>query len=218
MSAKWMPWAVALAAVGGVSWSLGVATTRAVPTSVAIIDPNRLLESLDEQQVQEAKLKAEVARLDQQLQPMRDALSALQEEMKALEGAALRQATVSGRSMQAQLQATAEGYDALLADERSRLLRDMYAKIELAVKAYAEQSGFDIVLVDDRELSFPKVSPAPNQSLQLSNTMYYNAGVDITDEVIAAMNLSFKTSGSSAGVGGSGAGGPGAGGQGTGNR
>jgi Skp family chaperone for outer membrane proteins len=84
-------------------------------------------------------------------------------------------------------------------NERSLMLRDIYNKIKSSVATLAEENGYDIVLISDvqREVVVNPQSEIPREvqvleRIGLQRAMYTSSQIDITEQIVAHMNLEWE--------------------------
>lgn len=197
------PAAVVLALLG--AWGLGMASRPpATPTAVAVVHPNRVLDSLAERTVREDQLKGEIQKLEnERIGPLNRRKAVLEAEISELQGAAnieddparledlvLKQVELN--AINAQAESLVEGLTRFIEVRKEQLRQDLFRKISATVARIADANGYDIVLVDDRYVSYPEVIPQ-GRALSLANIMYFHDDTDISDEVITFMNNEFNT-------------------------
>ena len=174
----------------------GAGSAMADNTTVAVMDPNRVLEGLVERADAEAKLRGKFEELRAQADTRTSEIRALQEQMQATEdpnaqAALMAEIEAKGVKAIAFDQFAARQFDVELA----LLKQDLYRRIRGAVRDLSQANGIDIVLVDDNATPIQvnpdvKVARATQVSEQISQrrVMYAGAKVDITDELILRMN------------------------------
>ena len=79
------------------------------------------------------------------------------------------------------------------------MLRDFYNKIKSSVATLAEENGYDIVLISDvqREVVVNPQSEIPREvqvleRIGLQRAMYTSSQIDITEQIVAHMNLEWE--------------------------
>lgn len=183
----------------------GLHRVGAPPTSVAIVEMTSLIN-----ESAEAKFRAEA--LNKSIEPLRKELKDLQDkaEGKSKEVELLPKNSKDQLAAIVELQkvkATYEAYSKLyntLADlQIGEMHRDTYLSAIQAVQRVAKKDGFQLVLLDDRKLTFPANSGDREVSsiVQNKRILFAEDAVDITDRVMTDMNNAFNAPAPKSGAG-----------------
>lgn len=162
-----------------------------------------------------ADLEARFASIRQQLSARRDEMT--------------NKANLLKRSLQEELRPGTEAYDARLRElvileaemkafvdietakvERglAQALREIYNDIKLAVHSVAESKGLLLVVATDQLPDVPPESARQlREQIMFQKVLYWQPSVDITDEVISALNAKYLAERGSAPAGDTGSGG-----------
>jgi Skp family chaperone for outer membrane proteins len=195
--------AAGLALPGSLASATAQTGAQAGPTSIAVVNLQKILEQLTEFTNEKARLetenKARQAELDnitRELQDLASRLEAMAKDdpaRKATEAAAQGK-QIEGRARQQDLTAEVE-----LASGRA--MWSLYAKINDVVARYALQQGYDLVLVYD-EIQPPPASRQTRSIVQKISqdrqVMFASPRVDISDQIIVMMNNDYAASGGKA--------------------
>lgn len=164
--------------------------------TIATIDLLRLQPLLDERAGLQSRIEEAEARLDAELQPMRERLKRLEESIKDEAVSAEQKFEYSNQALmlQGSIQAAVQRADAILDSINASLMVGLYGKIRNSVQVIAEQEGYDIVFADDRSQTLTREnfsSGAVESYILGRGVMYANKTIDITDIVAKRMNLEY---------------------------
>jgi Skp family chaperone for outer membrane proteins len=197
---------VASAALLGaaVARSAAPAPFAAPPTSVAVVNLERLFENLNELKDRNTQLEtvretylAQVKDLDAKAKgleaELKEKIPATDRQKRAEKAAELTEA-------RAILKVRAELLEGNMERKNAEIIRDLYDKSAKSIADFAQREGYDIVLLDDRSLELPESGTVNNiNSVILSKRILFaKPGVDVTDRLISQMNTEY-TSGARAG-------------------
>lgn len=194
--------AVGSALIGGTAIAT-MSSMKAAPTAVGSIDITKVMQGLKEAEDARSRLndvvkgfqteldeiRAELKKIDAELEPMKDrsSLEYLRRVAKRVELEA------SGR-------ARTEGLQRLVDIEEGRTLREMFMKVQDAAKRLAEQQGYDVILLDDRGNNPPEgIAVSDKQTRPITQrevndivlsrrVLAVSATVDLTQALVDFMN------------------------------
>lgn len=192
-----------LLAVGG-AWhsaaraasAASAAAQAARPTAVALVDLERLINGLDEFNTMQNRVQPLVQELQGELTRLEGQINDLAAEMDLLPaGDTTRVALERDRRKQV-----------LIAEQRAAInqqlinlrfgdeIRAIYLKTLDTIEDIAERDGYDLVIVDDRNVRIPQGVDADRAQAFISRKrILYAAGtIDLTDRVMARMNADFS--------------------------
>jgi len=163
---------------------------------VAVVSISKVLEQLDERLDKESELGAigrkrqdEVNAIGEQARSAMAELDVLPKgtpDFKAKREEALR--------LEARFRMEKQLAELTLGEQQKSMQLELFNKIVAAVKSYAEQEGFDIVLTNDSNAVIP--DDLPDQQFLAAVTgrriVYAREDIDITDEIVLAMNNAYK--------------------------
>lgn len=154
--------------------------TSAVDLKVAYINTDSVLKYYEYLKVNREQLEAKTKKMDQDL---RNRTVGLQNEITAYQrnvsGMTLGQARAAEEDLgkkQQNLQMYQQSLQQQLMQEEARLQKELYDRITGFLKEYGQEKGLQVVL---------KFDPS-------SDVLYGGAGLDITDDVIKGLNVSYE--------------------------
>lgn len=154
--------------------------TSAVNLKVAYINTDSVLKYYEYLKVNREQLEAKTKKMDQDL---RNRTVGLQNEITAYQrnvsGMTLGQARAAEEDLgkkQQNLQMYQQSLQQQLMQEEARLQKELYDRITGFLKEYGQEKGLQVVL---------KFDPS-------SDVLYGGAGLDITDDVIKGLNVSYE--------------------------
>ena len=191
--------AVALVGLAAISLPLinnRSSTNAGADARIVTIDLEKVYNSIDTYKSKLDAIKAVESDLKTQAETQQAAIKDLEAEFDSYQPGSdaqlksmqqLQAAVGELRSLQVFAQAKIESMQA-------RALRDAYLLVKDATKRFAETEGFDYVMLDD---SIPAVEPSNAKQMlaQISARRFLFAAPsnDITEKLIAMLNLEFKT-------------------------
>jgi Skp family chaperone for outer membrane proteins len=98
-----------------------------------------------------------------------------------------------------QLQTSRKIYQQIINLEQGDVVRELYGKLVVTVKALAEKEGYDLVLLDDSGLRIPERATAEEFGglLRQRAVLYRADALDISDHILTRMNNEYATKGGS---------------------
>jgi Skp family chaperone for outer membrane proteins len=197
----------ALVGVGAASWRAGAyaPSLAAPPTSVAIVDLTTVIGSLKEVQVRNESLEAQKKADDAELKKIADELRKAQEDFTS---GVIDADSPEGRRKRADMfekqalgRARKEAFEGVRDLQAGEGLGQMYDKILATVSQLAAKDGYDLVIVDDRSIVFPKdekgrlQNVSKNQAEAIMSTrriLFAVDRIDITQQVVQKMNAEYN--------------------------
>jgi Skp family chaperone for outer membrane proteins len=171
----------------------------ASPSSVAVVKLVELLEGLDERTAMEADLDKIIAERQTQIDELNTQLETLQSDLEIL-----RPGTAAYQDKARQLleirslrETRFKVLQEIIAIEKGRMLREIYANVTDSVAEIAQRQGYDVVLVDDAEGDIPE-GATERQVLGLISArrvLFAGTTLDITSQVRTYMNNAFQAGG-----------------------
>ncbi len=191
--------AASLGLVGGFASHGGLQRASApAPTTLAIVDLQRLYNGLNELTDRNKDIDAKQKEFKEELEKLKKQAEEIETELKmtvdpkdtktrtnkSLEAVILRQ-SIQGKS---------ELYTRVLDITSGDVIRDLYGKATEAIAALAKRDGIDLVMFDDRSIGLPERSGMKelNQVVANKRVLFASEGVDITDRLIVIMNNDYK--------------------------
>lgn len=200
---RWVPWlAVAgiLAGAGAASAWRSAPAPMAAPASIGVVRLGALMDGLKEAQDKGAMLEARRLSVVADLKALEQQIQTLQETISAgtLQGEQLFNTAQEISEKQAFGQARASAAETRLDIARGDMMRELYTKVTVAVAQFAQNNGYDLILVDDR--SFPLARPQSNTAAQQEairgkRVLYARESLDVTDQLLTLMNNEYANGG-----------------------
>ncbi len=195
-----------MAAVGVVAGAGAASAWRsapapmAIPATIGVVRLGVLMDGLTEAKDKGAALEARRQSVVADLQVLEQEIKALQAQIEAggLAGEQLFNTAQELSEKQAFGNARLEAAQTRLDIARGDMMRELYQKVTAAVQMFAENNGYDLVLVDDR--SFPMARPqsttqAQQEAIQRKRVLYARESLDVTDQVLTLMNNQYAAGG-----------------------
>jgi len=191
---------VILLAAGLISLSTIVAVTaqsarRARPTSVAVMDVEKVFNALDERTRIEADLKTRGERLQQEERERAEEIRKIQQDLEILVPGTSNYENKEGQLTQKamELQVWRQFQNARLGRERAIQIENLYRKMTDSLARVAKDNGYDVVIFKEKGVDFPKDKPEQLLTvIQLRKVLWAADDLDISDQVITVMNNEFK--------------------------
>ncbi len=184
---------LALLVLSGVVLAQAVAK-RGRPTAVAVVDVQRVFESLKEKEQSEADLTTKADRLKAEQQDRQRKLEQMQKDMEMLApGTPAFNTKQDDLERQAvELQAWGQFQSNKLQRERSLQIEGLYRKIMGSVEGFAKGNGYDVVLFKEGNFDFRNANPQQLSALiQVRKVLWSAEDLDITDQITQRMNNEF---------------------------
>ncbi|MBI1189308.1 MAG: hypothetical protein GC200_01315 [Tepidisphaera sp.] len=166
----------------------------ATPTSVAIVDLQRLFSKLDELSDRNKELDAKEKGYNDELEGLKKQADQIEDDLKKTVDPSDRK-TRTDMSMQAvilrqSLQGKKEIYGRVMDISSADVIRELYNKSVDEINQVAKRDGFDLVLFDDRGITLPERSGMKdlNAIIAGKRILFATPSIDITDRLITIMN------------------------------
>ncbi len=189
----------ALAPAGVLLTPTAAVARPARPTSVAVIDLNRVLDQLDEKTAREKQLETFLKALEDGVNNLAKQLKSAKEELEILpkNGAAFLAKREEVLRLTARVQGEAQAAKILAEDKKKTMQIDLFEKIGDATRDFAKKNGWDIVMIDDSKEKIPsEASPQQAQAAMVNRRLLFaSIDVDISEQVAQQMNNDFKAGG-----------------------
>jgi len=185
------------ALVGSQSWATRAAPVR--PAVVATVNLERALNSLDERSAAAAELKTMAEKFDQEALSKREDLELLSGDLDLYPAGSSnhREKTEELARKTYNLQAFIEFAARKLELAKSKSLHGSYLNLKKTVAELSEKNGYDMVFVNDAIVALPEnpVEAETMRQISARRMLYSVDQIDITDDLIAAMNEAFQLQG-----------------------
>lgn len=170
-----------------------------IPSRVAVINIEEVLNGLQYLNIEQSKLKAKADERQKELSALANEIDDMQKklEMVSLEDKKRRDQAALLVEKSALAQAKTNAYQQIINIEKGDLFKDAHGEVVKACKDYAEKNGFDLVLVDDRAIKFESnmSSDMVSAIIAQKRVLYASDSVDITKAILTKMNNEFAAGG-----------------------
>ena len=179
-------------------WRAGAVSNQltAEPTHVAIVDPNRVLNSIKEKTVREKDLQVRAKPFLDDLVGVEKEIEMLREKYQTLPEDSDERVDIEFRlrGLLARHKAQADSLVRLSDEFAAQSVVILYQKIIVATEKVAAAEGYDLVFVDDSEMSFKDARNMQEVQKTISSRrlLFATDSVDITGLVITRMNNDFN--------------------------
>ncbi len=185
---------LALLVISGVVLAQAAAA-RGRPTAVAVVDVQRVFESLSEKTQSEADLQTKADRVKAEQQERQRKLEQMQKDMEVLtpgtDAYNTKQDELERQAVE--LQAWSQFQTNKLNRERSIQIEALYRKIVDSIERFAKASGHDLVIFKEGNIDFRNANPQQLAALiQVRKVLWSAPDLDITDQITQRMNNEFK--------------------------
>lgn len=191
--------AVGLVAAMAATWSAGArqgARSAARPATIATIDVQKVVNSLDELVEREQELNAYRESLKARVQTKDKALVDAQSALKLLpqKSPEYRQKWEEARRLTVELKMEGDISVQLIDEKRGAIWADIFRKVLDASGRLASQNGYDLVINNDASEGVPENVSENNIRALIAarRTMFAAPTLDATDELISMMNNEHK--------------------------
>lgn len=171
------------------------AALSAEPTAVAVVNMERVFDSLEEKDQLEANLRSRQQQLGQEEAERRQRIQQLSEDLEMLAPGtdAYRQKEAELREAAMEFRLWAEMEEQQLNIDRGVHLESLYRRTVDAVGEIADEAGYDLVLYREGSPELRGSDPSEIQTqIALRKVLYASDAVDLTDRVVQWMNNEFE--------------------------
>ena len=175
-----------------------VSVAQDVAVRVAVANPSRILQQMQETQDKNKALKDEQAKLTAEGQKKVEDMKALQEKLKfsAKGSKDYNEMTSKLLQMRVELQAWDEVKKAELTRQHKEEIKALFEKIEATITTIAQEKKIDLVVTDfgaDIPEDLDPISPEDlHRLINSKNVLFTAKGVDISAEVTARLDAAYK--------------------------
>jgi Skp family chaperone for outer membrane proteins len=198
--------AVGAALVGGVAaWNAGQAQAvrepAPSPNAVGIVDLETLMNGLQE-------LKDRNSSLDRVKDEYRDQLKKLDDEIKALD--AQLKDNIPKDDRRQRIAKSAEliekrnlfdfrkkSFETQVEMQAAEIIRELYAKVSVAIGEMAQREGYDLILLDDRRLVLSENATLErlNNEILSKRVLFAKPDLDLTQRLMTILNNDYAANG-----------------------
>jgi Skp family chaperone for outer membrane proteins len=184
--------------IGATAWNVTARPAESAlapaPVTVAIVEVARVMNGLNELKERNDIGKIRGAELEKKLQEVEQTIKNIDAELETVipKNDTKRRTQAMADKFEAEnlLKARFQAYKQLLDLENGDIIRDIYAKVILAIEDFAKKNNYDLVLLDDRGMMLPPVGGQERLKAIIENKriLFAKPELDITDRIITIMN------------------------------
>ena len=184
--------------IGATAWTVTARPAESAPApapvTVAIVEIARVMNGLNELKERNDVGKIRGTELEKKLQEVEQTIKNIDAELETVipKDDIKRRTQAMADKFEAEnlLKARFQAYKQLLDLENGDIIRDIYAKVILAIEDFAKKNNYDLVLLDDRGMMLPPVGGQERLKAIIENKriLFAKPELDITDRIITIMN------------------------------
>lgn len=192
---------VMLVLTAAVAWHAGatnstnasIARPPAQPTATATIDIVEVFEQLNERETLEAQLRSRVESRQAQLEEINTRIQSIQSDLETTLKPGTDEYKEKVREFMEQravAEARRNALQQIISIDQGALRRQLYTKIEAAIKKIADRDGIDLVILDDSGFPIPEDASDNDvyRAIITKGVIYRHDSIDLTQRVITLMN------------------------------
>jgi Skp family chaperone for outer membrane proteins len=169
----------------------------AAPASIGVIRLGALMDGLTEARQKGEALEARRSAVVADLKQLEAEIQALQAQIASgtLQGEALFNTAQDMSEKQAFGQARMQAAQTRLDIARGDMMRELYEKVVAACDTFAQNNGYDMILVDDRTFPLAEMqsSTAEHQTaIRARRVLFARSNLDVTEQVLTQMNNAYN--------------------------
>lgn len=176
--------------------AVGAPGIRARPVSVAVVDVQKVFDSLAEKVQVDADLQTRAEKLRQEDQERTRRIEDLQRDLNTLAApgtSAFVQKQEELEQQALELRAWREYQSAKLQRERALQYERLYRKMLDTIGQVAREGGFDLVLFKEAPVDTANLKPEQlGTFIQIRKVLWVTEDLDLTDQVIQKMNNEYR--------------------------
>lgn len=181
--------------LGGFVGAIAAGAAKARPTSMAVVDVQKVFDSLAERTQIEAELQTQADKIKQEELDRQKDLKQLQSDLEILARGTPAFVTKSDELEQKMLefQAWRNFRIARLNRERGIRLEEIYRKMADSIGRVAKENGFDLVMYKEGPIRFPADKPDQISTIiQVRKLLWSAEDLDLTEQVVQKMNNDYR--------------------------
>lgn len=193
------PLAVCLVAVAMSAFAFRAgaqATNSAKPVTLGVINIEKVINSLEELNVQQSRLDNLVTVRRKTVDDMAAQVKKVQDELKLMpENAAQRQAKLLElQELTFKLRVEGEVAFSIIDAQKGEIYADLFEKITDASQRFAQRNGYDMVLSSDAIAQTPQQGTEQQIKAFIVSrrVIFASDAIDVTDQLITMMNNEYK--------------------------
>lgn len=187
---------IALVAMVSAALGAGIAARGAAPSSVAVVDIDRLSVELEEFKVPAEQFRAKQIAWNEELKALQTRLTRVGEELELIpenDQDARVNKIIQRSTLESEIKTKSQLFQQASDLEQSKLFKRMYDRIADGASRLAARDGIDVMFVDDRIFIIPENNRnAQNSALESKKILYASDTVDLTDELLTMLNNEFS--------------------------
>lgn len=168
------------------------------PVAVATVDLERIFENLRELSAEQGRLQNVGKQMDVENESRFNKLKQMQEEFDLTPKDSPRLTQIEEALVNATIeyQAWKEFQLRRIDREKALVLEKVYNSVKRSLAAYAQQHGYDVVMLNDSIKPLVRgTEQSVQQQISARRLLYTNPALDITGEVLTKMNNEFNAGG-----------------------
>ncbi len=191
-----------LVLIAAVAWQAGATSANsqrppATPTAVATVDVVTIFDQIQELKDLEAQLEKNKSSRQAQLDEVSNQLKTISADLESMNKGTneYKEKVREAMEKQAVLKARTDALNQILSIDRGNMTRDLFAKVDDAIKRIAEREGYDMVLFDDSTFVIPEGVQYQDvqRAIVTRSVLYRSDSIDITKQVVDLMNNEYTT-------------------------
>lgn len=187
---------IALVALISAALGAGIATRQAAPSSVAVVDIDRLSLELEEFKIPAEQFRAKQNAWSEELKALQTRITRVDDELELIpddDQDAKISKIIQRSTLDSEIKTKSQLFQQASDLEQSKLFKRMYDKIADGAARLAKRDGIDIVLVDDRIFVIPPTNrTAQDSALKSKKILFASETVDMSDELLTMLNNEFS--------------------------
>lgn len=168
------------------------------PVTIATVDLEKIFENLRELSAEQGRLQNVGKQMDTENESRFNKLKQMQEEFDLTPKDSPRLTQIEEALVNATIeyQAWKEFQLRRIDREKALVLEKVYNSVKRSIAAYAQQQGYDIVMLNDSIKPLQRgTEQSVQQQISARRLLYTNPALDITNELLTKMNNDFNTGG-----------------------
>jgi len=174
----------------------GFATRQAAPSTVAVVDIDRLSLELEEFKVPAEQFRAKQNAWSEELKALQTRITRVDDELELIpddDQDAKISKIIQRSTLDSEIKTKSQLFQQASDLEQSKLFKRMYDKIADGAARLAKRDGIDVVLVDDRIFVIPPTNrTAQDSALKSKKILFASETVDMSDELLTMLNNEFS--------------------------
>lgn len=187
---------IAFVAACAAALGAGVASYRAAPSTVGVIDIDRLSLEMEEFKVAATNFESKQNAKRQELLAIQTRMESIAEEIDLIPETDTDARIIKNTQLvvlDSEFKTKQQIFQTTIDRDRAILFKSMYDRIEAGAATLAARDGIDVLLIDDRVFKLaPENLSAQNDALESKKILFANDAVDLTDELLTLLNNEFN--------------------------